>query len=287
MPATKTRKREPIRCFDGSAKPHEPFWRMVDAAESESGEPEIELYGVISEYSWWEDEVTPKKFRDDLYRLGGGGPVTVRINSPGGDVVAASVMRSILTDYPGRVTTRVDGLAASAAVAVATAGETVRIMDSAYMMIHDPAVIVFLAQLDIETLKGLAKDLQSIKRGLVDTYASRTGLTPEKISKMMQDETWMSAQEAVDYGFATEVISGGNKPAQALVNRAYVNILQSYANTPVDLLPEQPAEEEQEPEVVDEPDEPESSEQPAPVNIELEAQAQRLRERVATYLEKE
>ncbi len=58
--------RSPIRCFEGNAKPHEPFWRMRNAAETESGEAEVELYGVISEYSWFEDDITPKLFKDDL-----------------------------------------------------------------------------------------------------------------------------------------------------------------------------------------------------------------------------
>lgn len=228
---------KPIRCFDGNAKPHEPFWTLRNSAET-GGDPELELYGVISEYSWLEDDVTPKKFKDDLYKLGNGGPITVRIDSPGGDVIAASVIRSIMTDYPGPITTRIDGLAASAAVIIAMAGQTVRIMDSAYMMIHDPAVVVFLAWLDIATLKSLHDSLRSIKTGIVDTYAAKTGLSVEKVSRMMADETWMSAREAVEYGFANEIIEGGQKqPANVLTNLAYVNTLKTYVNVPQSLLP--------------------------------------------------
>jgi len=264
---------KPIRCFEGDAKPHEPFWRMVNAAESESGEAEIELYGVISEYSWFEDDITPKKFKEDLYVLGGGGPITVRIDSSGGDVFAASVIRAVLTDYPGRVTTRIDGIAASAAVVVALAGQTVRIMDTGYMMIHDPAVIVFLSTFDIETLKGLARDLKAIKRGIVDTYADYTGLSQEKISSMMSAETWMSAQEAVEYGFATEIIKGGQKTdPQDIVNRAYVNALHTYVNVPDRLLTSQP-------------ENPEDSEPISPKNKgeELDPAAQRLLDEVKLY----
>lgn len=223
---------KPIRCFDGNAQPHSPFWRARNAAET-GGEPEIELYGVISEYSWFEDDVTPKLFKADLYKIGNGGPVTVRIDSPGGDVVAASVIRSIMTDYPGPITTRIDGMAASAAVIIAMAGQKVRIMDSAYMMIHDPAVIVMFAMLDIDTLGRLHDQLKTIKTGIADTYASKTGLSVEKISRMMADETWMSAREAVSLGFATEIIDGGQKqPANALTNMAYVNALKTYVNVP-------------------------------------------------------
>lgn len=73
---------KPIRCFDGNAQPHEAFWRMRNAAET-GGDPEIELYGVISEYSWFDDDITPKMFKDDLYKLGNGGPITVRIDFAG------------------------------------------------------------------------------------------------------------------------------------------------------------------------------------------------------------
>lgn len=223
-------RNKPIRCFDGNAQPHEPFWRTRNAAET-GGEPELEFYGVISEYSWFEDDITPKLFKDQLYNLGNGGPITVRIDSPGGDVVAASVIRSIMSDYPAPITVRIDGMAASAAVIVAMAGQKVRIMDTAYMMIHDPAVVVFMAMLDIETLSRLHDQLKAIKTGIADTYAQRTGMSPDRISKMMADETWMSAKEAVGFGFATEIIEGGQKPA-TMTNLAFVNALKTYVNVP-------------------------------------------------------
>ncbi len=233
---------KPIRCFDGNAKPHEAFWRMRNAAET-GGDPEMEFYGVISEYAWMGDEITPKLFKDDLYKLGNGGPITVRIDSPGGDVIAASVIRSIMTDYPGKITTRIDGMAASAAVIIAMAGQRVRIMDTAYMMIHDPAVVVFMAMLDIATLDQLHTQLKSIKTGIVDTYAGKTGLSAERISRMMAEETWMSAREAVNYGFANEIIDGGQKakPANVMTNLAFVNTLKTYVNVPQSLLSSEPA----------------------------------------------
>jgi ATP-dependent Clp protease, protease subunit len=227
----------PIRCFDGNAQPHEPFWHLRNAVET-GGEPEMEFYGYISEYSWFEDDITPKKFKDDLYQLGNGGPITVRLNSGGGDPIAASMIRSIMTDYPGAITVRIDGLAASAAVAVAMAGKKVRIMDTAYVMIHDPAYTFFLATLDIETLGRLYNEAISIKKGLIDTYAAKTGLKADKLAKMMADTTWMSASEAVEYGFANEIIEGGQAPDVS--NVALVNSLRNYVNVPAALLGLQP-----------------------------------------------
>jgi len=223
----------PFRCFDGNAQPYEPFWRFVNAAESESGQVELELYGAISEYSWLGDEITPKKFKEDLYRFGQGGPILLKINSPGGDVFAASAMRAIMTDYPGEITVRVDGVAASSAVIVAIAGKKVQMMDTAYMMIHDPAVVVFIAMLDIETLGEIRDNLQEIKDGIVPAYAAKTGLDEEEISLMMSDETWMSAHKAVEYGFADEILSGGQT---SVSNMAFVNCLRNYANVPPALM---------------------------------------------------
>jgi len=224
----------PIRCFEGTAQPYEPFWRFVNAAESKSGQAELELYGVLSEHSWLGDEITPKKFKDDLYKFGGGGPILIKINSPGGDVFAASAMRAIMTDYPGEITVRVDGVAASSAVIVAIAAKTVQMMDTAYMMIHDPAVVVFMAKFDIKTLGEIRGFLQNIKDGIIPAYAAKTGLSEEEISLMMADETWMSARQALDYGFADEILPGGQKTSVS--NLAFVNCLRDYANVPPALM---------------------------------------------------
>lgn len=264
----------PIRCFEGNAEPHQPFWKFVDSAQSESGLTELEFDGVISEFSWMGDEITPKLFKDQLYEMGKGGPVMIKLNSPGGDVIAASKIRSILTDYPGPVTARIDGMAASAAVAVVMAANRVKIMDSAYMMIHDPSVVVFLAALDIELLGSLHDELKSIKDGLVPIYAQRTGLSEDKLSRMMSKETWMSAREAVELGFADEVVTAGQKNKKP-ANVAFVNCLQNFANVPpavmqaIEDVPLQPQEEPSDPEAV-----------------EREHQAQSLRERVDSILDK-
>lgn len=250
----------PIRCFDGNAQPHQPFWQWVNA---ENADPELVFDGVISEYSWLGDEITPKLFRDELYKNGKGGPITMKINSPGGDVVAASHIRSIMTEYPGAITAQIEGIAASAAVIVAISAKTVNIMDSAYMMIHDPAVVVFMAQLDIETLTQLRDSLKSIKDGILPAYVQRTGLTEGVLSNMMSNETWMSAREAVEYGFADGIITGGQSPAQNIFqNVAYVNVLNSFQNVPPALLNSS------------------SEPQESPVDVERESRLARLRERI-------
>lgn len=105
------------------------------------------------------------------------------------------------------------------------------------MMIHDPAVVVFLAQLDIATLRKLGDSLQVIKDGILPAYAQRTGQAPEKLAQMMADETWMNAQTAKELGFANEIIPSGQKRDKAgIKNLAYVNLLQQYTHVPEILL---------------------------------------------------
>jgi ATP-dependent Clp protease protease subunit len=230
------KKTGPLRCFEGTARPHEAFWRIRDAAD---GEAEVELYGWISEYSWLDDDITPKMFKDDLYRAGNGnGPVTIRMNSAGGDVIAASVMRSIIMDYPGKVTVRIDGLAASAATVVATAGDRVLMQDTGYFMIHDPLMVFMMAALNIEELKRIHDTLASVKDGIIGAYATKTGLSREKLSKLMTAETWMSADEAKKMGFIDEIVTSGGKKMSH--NAGIVNALRNYGNVPVALMDPDP-----------------------------------------------
>lgn len=222
---------KPLRVFEGTAEPHQPFWKMRMNTDEPGSGPEIEFYGYISEYSWFEDDITPKMFKDDLYQAGNGGPVTVRMNSGGGDVFAASVIRSTLVDYPGKVTVRIDGLAASAATIVAMAGDKVRMQDTAYFMIHDPSTLVWG---NIDELKQVLEILKTVKEGIMDAYETRSKMGREKLSKLMTAETWMTANQAVEWGFVDEVISDPkrNGNASALKNVAVVNALRSYQNLP-------------------------------------------------------
>jgi len=235
-------KHEPIRCFEGSAKPHEPFWTWHNAldAETEPGtesEPELELYGYISEFSWFDDDITPKRFRQDLYAYGGGGPITIRMNSYGGDVIAASMIHTFIRDYPGRVTVRIDGVAASAATVVAVAGDVIRMQETAYFMIHDPLVAFMFAVLNIEELTRMVDSLEAVKEGILNAYQTKTGLSRPRLSKMMTDETWMDAQKAIDLGFVDEIIRAERAiPIDLGQKAAVINALHNYANVPPALL---------------------------------------------------
>ena len=160
----------------------------------------LQLFGVIAEESWWDDEVTPEQFREELEA--GEGPVTVVVNSPGGDCIAASLMYDMLRDYAWDVTVRVVGLAASAASVVAMAGDRVVMAPTALMMIHNPATV---AHGESREMERAIEMLGEVKESIVNAYQLKTGLSRERISRLMDDETWMNARKAVELGFCDEV----------------------------------------------------------------------------------
>ena len=113
------------------------FWNWVK--DEETGARTLYLDGTIAEESWFDDDVTPAAFKDELFSAEG--DVTIWINSPGGDCVAASQIYSMLMDYKGDVTVKIDGIAASAASVIAMAGTKVLMAPTALMMIHNPLTI--------------------------------------------------------------------------------------------------------------------------------------------------
>jgi ATP-dependent Clp protease protease subunit len=227
----------PIRMFEGTARPHERFWTMRDEVQT-GGEPEIEFYGVVSEYSWFEDDITPSLFKADLYNLGKGGPVTVRIDSPGGELSAASVIRSILTTYPGVVTARIDGLCASAATLIAMAASKIKMQDTATFMIHEPAIGI-LGYVTIDFATALLNQLTQGRDTLYEVYHARTGISRDRLERMMHDETWLTAEDAKDMGFIDEILGPKAAPAQPSIITASVaarKMLYTFANLPPALL---------------------------------------------------
>lgn len=221
---------QPIRVSERNLVPGERFWNFRDAAKSESGETEVEFFGPISEESWFGDEVTPLAFKQQLYDAGKGQAITVKVNSPGGDVFAAAAIRSILQDYPGHVTADIVGLAASAATVVVTGADKVRMRDTAMFMIHDPSTIAWGT---IDEMKQVVTVLEQVKETILNGYQAKTGKERAELARMMSAETWMTAQQAADFGFVDEVVSEGKKVKMPKVVRAmFLNCLEDYQNVP-------------------------------------------------------
>lgn len=178
------------------------FWQIKNEAEEE--EAELVLYGEIANSSWYEDDVTPKQFAEDLKALGGK-DLKLRINSPGGDVFAAQAIYNQLKSYTGNITACIDGMAASAATIITCAADKVVMPSNGIFMIHNPMCIV-MGYMDVPKLKKMTDRLTVVKQTIVNVYMKKCkNVSESKLNKLMDAETWMNADEALDYGFVDEV----------------------------------------------------------------------------------
>ena len=159
------------------------------------------LNGTIAEDSWFDDDVTPQMFKEEL--MDGSGNITVWINSPGGDCVAASQIYNMLREYKGTVTVKIDGIAASAASVIAMAGDKVLMSPVSMMMIHNPMTVAFG---DSGEMQRAIDMLSSVKDSIINAYEIKTGLSRVKLAHLMDAETWMDANKAIELGFADEII---------------------------------------------------------------------------------
>lgn len=160
------------------------------------------MHGTIAEESWFDDDVTPQIFKDELNA--GSGDITVWINSPGGDCVAAAQIYNMLTQYKGNVTVKIDGIAASAASVIAMAGNMVLMSPVSMMMIHNPATV---AVGDHAEMQKAIDMLAEVKESIINAYVIKTGLSRSKLSHLMDAETWMDANKAVELGFADDIVT--------------------------------------------------------------------------------
>lgn len=174
---------------------------MKNQNEEEVTERILFLNGTIAEESWFDDDVTPQLFKEELNS--GSGNITVWINSPGGDCIAAVQIYNMLMEYKGDVTVKIDGIAASAASVIAMAGTKVLMSPVSMLMIHNPMTLAFGNAGEME--KAIAM-LDEVKESIINAYEIKTGLSRAKLSHLMDSETWMDANKAVELGFADDII---------------------------------------------------------------------------------
>lgn len=180
-------------------------WQTIQNDEEQS-ERVLFLNGTIAEETWFDDDVTPRIFREELER--NKGDITVWINSPGGDCIAAAQIYNLLMEHKGNVTIQIDGIAASAASVIAMAGTKVKMSPVSMLMIHNPMTAIFG---DSQEMQRGIEMLAEVKESIINAYEIKTGLSRSKISKLMDAETWMNARTAMNLGFADEV---STKPLQ-------------------------------------------------------------------------
>ena len=187
------------------------FWNWVknDAGESDVTDTPttrtLYLNGVIAQESWFGDEVTPQLFKDELEA--DTGDIEVWINSIGGDVWAATQIYNMLKSYNGKVTVKIDSLAASAASVIAMAGDVVLMSPLSLLFIHNPLTV---AAGNADDMQKAIDMLDEVKESIINAYELKSGLSRAKISHMMDCETWLSAKKAVELGFADSIMFSDN-----------------------------------------------------------------------------
>lgn len=208
---------------------HRKFWNWV---RNEDGFRTLYLDGAIAEESWLGDEVTPRQFKSEL--MSSDGDITVWINSPGGDVFAASQIYNMLMDYKGKVTVKIDGIAASAASVIAMAGGEVYMSPVSMLMIHNPMTIAIGDT--GEMAKAIAM-LDEVKESIINAYEIKSGLSRARISHLMDAESWFNAKKAVELGFADDIMFAGESPPGIEASDGLIFSRQAVLNSTLSKLP--------------------------------------------------
>lgn len=212
------------------------FWNWARDAD-ESGERVLYFDGEISDETWWGDEITPAMFKSELFS--DKGDITIWLNSPGGDCIAASQIYAMLMDYPHNVTVKIDGIAASAASVIAMAGTKVLMAPTALMMVHNPLTIAIG---DTDEMQKAISMLDEVKESILNAYQVKTNQSRAKISHWMDAETWMNANKAIELGFADGVLEDSKRhqatPTYAFSRRAITNSLLDKVKTKEQPQPE-------------------------------------------------
>ncbi|AEH46786.1 head maturation protease, ClpP-related [Parageobacillus thermoglucosidasius] len=232
-----------------------PFWKFIvnQATETEPESVELRIEGDIVDddeawlYEWFGmPSTSPNAFKEELSQFKGK-DITVWIDSYGGSVFAAAGIYNALKEHDGRITVKIDSKAMSAASVIAMAGDEVLMSPMAVMMIHNPLTAAYG---NMHDLRKIADILDTVKESLINAYVLKTGRSRSKISQMMDDETWMSANVAVKEGFADGILYQDNNPevsdVAAFSRLAIVNSASQSIRSAVELLTKQQLQKEKE-----------------------------------------
>lgn len=189
---------------------------------------QIDIFGDIVSEKWFDEETSATSFRDALKELGDVSTINLSINSGGGSVFDGIAIYNMLKSHKATVNVYIEGLAASIASVIAMAGDTITMRSGSMMMVHMPWT---LSQGNAEEMRKTADTLEKTGDSIVDIYSERTGLTSDDIRNIMNDETWLSAEEAVEQGWATKL-----DKKEAVMNSVSKEILGRFSNVPKNVL---------------------------------------------------
>jgi ATP-dependent Clp protease protease subunit len=189
-------------------------WYKIQAKSDDVAE--ISIFGDIG--GWWFDSVSAADFKKDFDEIKGKKEINVLINSPGGDVFDGIAIHNIIATEREKVSVEVLGLAASAASVIALAGSSLKIDAGGFFMIHN---VWTFAMGDADNLRKQADDLDKISGELVNIYEAHSDLSAEEIKGYMDAETWFTAAEAIEAGFADESVEHEAAAASIAIDRRY------------------------------------------------------------------
>lgn len=205
------------------------FWEFKNASSESGNTPELLVYGEIAEY--W-GEVDSKSFAQQLSSIKSS-DINVRINSYGGEVFTAQAIYSMLKSHSANINVFVDGIAASAATIIAMAGDKITMPSNAMMMVHNPLTMGYGNAKDFREVADL---LDKVRETLLATYRAKTSLDDDTLIELLDNETYMTAQEALEYGFIDEVdqqlkVAANLTRSKMVVNDLELNV-ERFANMP-------------------------------------------------------
>jgi len=185
------------------------FWEMTQTSNDSAN---INIDGEIVTDTYYESDTSGASFRDDLKQLGDVKTINLHINSPGGSVFEGISIFNQLKQNKATINVYVDGLAASIASVIAMSGDTIFMPENAMMMIHNPMTVIMG---NANELRKQADDLDRIRETSVSTYLSKSNgkISEKDLKQLMDDETWLTAKEAVDYGLADEILEANQAVA--------------------------------------------------------------------------
>ena len=213
---------------------NKPFWSVKNLSEgTEKEEIEVKVYGEIVNIPCWDGDVSANSLKREIDKYPNAKKISVRINSPGGDVFEAQAIYNILKNHPAEVEVHIDALAASAATLIASAGNKIIMYNNALFMIHNPWTWATGEEKDFIKKANL---LATIKETLLNVYETHTTATREEISDMMNEETWLTADEALSYGLIHEVVpcKAKEEDVEEVQNFVREQIMGNYKNFPKD-----------------------------------------------------
>ncbi|MGX2946099.1 head maturation protease, ClpP-related [Enterococcus alishanensis] len=204
------------------------FWEVKQSANK--SEAEIYIFGEIVSNKWDDTDTTAASFQKDLRSLGEINQINLHINSPGGSVFEGIAIGNMLKQHKAHVTAYVDALAASIASVIVSSCDEVVMPENSMMMIHNPWTI---SMGNAKELRKQADDLDKISESSVVTYLAKAGekLTEEKIKEIMDEETWLTAEEAFNFGLC-DTVTSANQIAASVSEKLF----SAYQKVPNDFL---------------------------------------------------